>query len=264
MKLGKMVRGFGMVVSVMLACGCVKTVTGKYYNLKADGLYYSDQKAAAYAAYSQSAQDGVADAQYMVAQMLLYNDGIGGNSAEGLQWLEKAAQQNHVEAIRDLGIYRMNGEFDCPRDPRQGAALLSRAAEGGDSLAMLTLGYLYVSGYGVDRNSETAAYWFGQAARQGEAIPAAWQDAGYLAGAGSFPSFNPKTEYRQRVKRAQSGLKALGYYKSRVDGISGPGTAAAVKRFQQDQRLAVNGRIDLVLMRHLYRRIVFDPIKRQV
>ena len=98
--------------------------------------------------------------------------------------------------------------------------LLTRAANGGDSLAMLTLGYLHISGYGIDRNNQTAADWFTQAANNGEPVPADWQDAGYLAKVRSFPAFNPKSEHRQRVKRAQSVLKVLGYYKSKVDGIA--------------------------------------------
>jgi peptidoglycan hydrolase-like protein with peptidoglycan-binding domain len=59
-------------------------------------------------------------------------------------------------------------------------------------------------------------------------------------------------------------LKALGYYKSSLDGLPGRGTDAAVKQFQKDQQLEVNGQIDVALMRRLYRCIVFDPLNRRM
>jgi TPR repeat protein len=129
---------------------------------------------------------------------------------------------------------------------------------------MLTLGYLYLTGYGVGRNTETAAYWYSQAAQNGETVPQEWQDARFLARTEPPPPYNEKLEGQARVKRAQAGLKVLGYYRSRVDGIDGPGTSAAVKRFQEDQQIEVNGRIDVTLMRTLHRTIVYDPMKRHM
>lgn len=252
----------GVLGCLMLVCGCVKTVKGQYYNIQANHYYYADQKAQAFELYHQSARNGVADAQYMVAQMLLYSDGVTGNASEGMQWLEKAAAQDHVEADRDLGLYLLAGDFAREQDTRQAVQFLERAAGGGDSLSMLTLGYLYCSGYGVPRNPHTAAYWYSQAAEHGESIPVQWQEAEYLSGLAAPPAFDASAERRARIKRAQTGLKALGYYKSAVDGIAGPGTAGAVKKFQKDQQLEVTGRIDVALMRHLYRHIVFDPMNR--
>ena len=254
----------GLLGCLLLACGCVKAVKGQYYNLQADHYYYGDQKQQAFEMYYRSAQNGVADAQYMVAQMLLYSDGVSANSIEGKQWLEKAAQQEHVEAARDLGLYLLQGEFGWPMDTQRGVWFLERAAAGNDCLSMMTLGYLYFTGYGVERNVQTAAYWYRQSAQHGESIPSQWQDAGSLAGVQAPPPFDAKAELRARIKRAQAGLKSLGYYTSTVDGIAGPGTARAVKKFQKDQQVEVNGRIDVALMRQLYRRIVFDPMFRQM
>jgi TPR repeat protein len=260
----KTLTGIGMMGCIVMCCGCVKTVTGQYYNVRADQLYGNDQKRQAFEMYYQSAQQGVADSQYMVSQMLLFGDGIQPNSIEGMIWLEKAAQQDHSEAARDMGAYLLSGEFNQSRDPQRGIWFLERAAAGKDSFSMLTLGYLYLTGYGVNRNTETAAYWYGQAAQHGESIPSQWEDAGYLAGFQAPLPLNAKTELRSRVKRAQTGLKLLGYYKSTIDGIAGPGTARAVKQFQKEQQVEINGRIDVALMRQLYRRIVFDPMYRQM
>lgn len=250
----------GFLSWIVMSCGCVKTVTGQYYNLRADHLYNDNQKRQAFELYYQSAQQGVAESQYMVSQMLLFGDGVQTQSSQGLQWLEKAAQQDHTQAARDLGVYLLSGEFDRPSDPQRGIWLLERAAAGKDTFSMLTLGYLYLTGYGVTRDTQTAAYWYGQAAQYGEPVPQAWQDATLLAATKAPAPFDAKSDQRARVKRAQTGLKALGYYKSGVDGLAGPGTLAAVRRFQKDQQLEVNGRIDVALMRRLYRQIVFQPI----
>jgi TPR repeat protein len=258
----KTIFRLGWLCCLLLACGCVKSVKGQYYNLQADYYYYGDQKQQAFEMYYRSAKNGVADAQYMVAQMLLFSDGVSANSIEGKQWLEKAAQQEHVEAARDLGLYLLEGDFGWPRDSQRGVWFLERAAAGNDSLSMMTLGYLYFTGYGVERNVHTAAHWYSMAAQNGESIPSQWQDAGYLGGVQAPPPFHAKSELRARVKRAQAGLKALGYYRSTIDGIAGPGTARAVKQFQKDQQVEANGRIDVALMRQLYRRIVFDPMNR--
>jgi len=256
--------GLGLLGCMLLACGCVKTVKGHYYNMQADQHYYGDQKQQAFYMYYKSAENGVADAQYQVAQMLLYADGISSNPVEGMQWLEKAAAQDHVEAARDFGLYLLGGEFGYARDTVRAVRLLEQAAGGGDSLSMLTLGYLYCSGYGAPRNPDTAAYWYRLAAENGESIPVAWKETQFLAGIKKLPKFDPKAERRQRIKRAQTGLKTLGYYKKTIDGLAGPGTTKAVKRFQKDQQIEVNGTIDMVLMRHLYRRILFDPMKRMM
>jgi hypothetical protein len=254
--------GLGLLGCLILACGCVKTVTGQYYQNQAEQYYYEDQKYQAYHMYRQSAENGVADAQYQVAQMLLYCDGVSGNPIEGMQWLEKAAVQGHAAAARDLGLYLLDGAFGRSRDTGLAVRFLEQAAGDGDALSMLTLGYLYVAGYGPSRNLQAAAYWFDQAAGHGESIPVVWKDPEYLATIEAPPTFDATAERDQRIKRAQAGLKALGYYKSAIDGIAGPGTDRAVKRFQKDQQIDVNGKIDLVLMRHLYRRIVFDPMNR--
>jgi hypothetical protein len=49
------------------------------------------------------------------------------------------------------------------------------------------------------------------------------------------------TSGTQVVRVAQQHLANLGYYGGRIDGLMGPQTKAAIKRFQYDKRLAVDG-----------------------
>lgn len=46
------------------------------------------------------------------------------------------------------------------------------------------------------------------------------------------------------VKQAQEQLKKDGYYTGNVDGIDGPETHEAIRKYQQSENLKVNGRLD--------------------
>jgi peptidoglycan hydrolase-like protein with peptidoglycan-binding domain len=53
------------------------------------------------------------------------------------------------------------------------------------------------------------------------------------------------------VRHAQRRLRADGYYRGRIDGISGPNTHAAVRQFQRDHNLAASGRLNDRTLRRL-------------
>lgn len=46
------------------------------------------------------------------------------------------------------------------------------------------------------------------------------------------------------VRSAQQQLKNAGYYTGAVDGVDGPMTRAAIRKYQRENNLAVNGRLD--------------------
>lgn len=46
---------------------------------------------------------------------------------------------------------------------------------------------------------------------------------------------------KAKVKSVQTGLKSLGYFKYKVDGVCGPKTISAVKRFQKSNKLIADG-----------------------
>lgn len=53
------------------------------------------------------------------------------------------------------------------------------------------------------------------------------------------------------VKDIQYGLRERGLYEGAVDGIAGPRTAAAIRRYQQDHGLLVDGRPSAELADHI-------------
>ncbi|HUT50687.1 MAG TPA: peptidoglycan-binding domain-containing protein [Alphaproteobacteria bacterium] len=56
---------------------------------------------------------------------------------------------------------------------------------------------------------------------------------------------------RARVARIQTGLRRMGYYRGRADGLSGPQTARAIRRYQRIYRLPVTGQPSYRLYRHM-------------
>jgi peptidoglycan hydrolase-like protein with peptidoglycan-binding domain len=67
------------------------------------------------------------------------------------------------------------------------------------------------------------------------------------------------TRAQKEVREAQIGLKQLGYYRSRVDGISGPRTLSAVKRSRADFGLEPTGAIDSELLDFIGRYLALNP-----
>jgi peptidoglycan hydrolase-like protein with peptidoglycan-binding domain len=56
---------------------------------------------------------------------------------------------------------------------------------------------------------------------------------------------------RAKVARIQTGLRRMGYYTGRADGLAGPQTARAIRRYQRTYHLPVTGRPSTRLYRHM-------------
>jgi peptidoglycan hydrolase-like protein with peptidoglycan-binding domain len=58
-------------------------------------------------------------------------------------------------------------------------------------------------------------------------------------------------QHRSKVARMQTGLRRMGYYRGPADGLAGPQTARAIRRYQRTYHLPVNGRPSDGLYRHM-------------
>ncbi len=72
-------------------------------------------------------------------------------------------QQGHAAAMNRLGIACLEGAGG-PRNAREGAGWLRKAAEQGHAPAQRNLGHCYELGLGVPRDPAAAAHWAQQAA----------------------------------------------------------------------------------------------------
>ena len=84
-------------------------------------------------------------------------------------WLRRAADQGLADAQFILGLMYYQGE-GVAKDEQEAAAWIRRAADQGLALAQFTLGLMYYEGKGVPKDEQEAVVWYRRAADQGLAL----------------------------------------------------------------------------------------------
>jgi TPR repeat protein len=72
---------------------------------KGEGVAQNDAEAAKW--YTKAAEQGDADAQYLLGEMYISGQGVKASDEKAIQWLRKAAKQGHAKAqkrLKDAGI----------------------------------------------------------------------------------------------------------------------------------------------------------------
>jgi len=113
------------------------------------------------------AQNGSAEAQYMVGFFYLSNQKVMGRAA--MKWFRKSAEQGYPAAQREVGSLYYNG-VGAAQNYEEAAKWLRKAAEQGDALGQEMLGDLYLEGWGVTQDKAEAARWYRKAAEQGDEV----------------------------------------------------------------------------------------------
>jgi TPR repeat protein len=115
------------------------------------------------------AQNGDADAQRAMGQLLMQDcTGLQDKSAS-VGWLTKAAGTGNVAAEDLLGIAYMAGS-GVAQDDGKAFSLFSQAAAASDAVAQMELGYFYLTGRGVAQDRYQGLQWTVKAAEQGNAV----------------------------------------------------------------------------------------------
>ena len=91
------------------------------------------------------------------------------STSEALALLRHHVENEVPEAICVLAEWYKEGDDDLMQSSKKAAKLYKRAAELGDSRAMVALGCLYEHGDGVERNAKKAKQLYGMAAARGNA-----------------------------------------------------------------------------------------------
>jgi uncharacterized protein len=109
-------------------------------------------------------------AQFSVGAMLYYGSA---DTAQGIDWIRKAAAQRHAAAEFQMGqVYDFG--FGAAQDDREALAWYRKAAEHGSAPGQRTVGEFYRKGRGVAADSAEAAQWFRRAA-DGDDLRAQYQ-----------------------------------------------------------------------------------------
>lgn len=112
----------------------------------------------------RGAEDGVAEAQAVLGQMLL----DGGQETEGFAWFNKAAAQGHLMALNMVGRCYDLG-WGVGVDKARAAECFRIAAERGLDWGMYNYATALTLGEGVAEDKAAALGWFEKAGRQGNA-----------------------------------------------------------------------------------------------
>jgi TPR repeat protein len=111
------------------------------------------------ASYLRAAQQGVAEAQYLMGQQCAAEKGNGPNIQQAVEWWGKAAEQGHVQAQSALGCALIAGQ-GVAKDFQLAKSWFQKAADQGDAKAQWNLGSLYASGCpGLKRDLLKAFSW---------------------------------------------------------------------------------------------------------
>ena len=122
------------------------------------------------------AQSGDPAAEHQLAQMYAVGDGVPKNEKEAATWLERAAQHGDTEAQYEFGIALREGRGTVQDDERA-FLWLQRAADVGNAQAQFELGRMYFVGAGTPVDKIRAYTWLNLAAAQGAGGAASLRDA---------------------------------------------------------------------------------------
>ena len=150
----------------------------------------------------KAADQNHVEAQYFLGLRYFAGYCVPKNAPEGEKWLLAAAGQGHVKAQAELGERYLYGN-GIPQDVNKAVGLLTSAAEQGNAEAQCDLGYAYLKGWGVWKSQMTAVEWYLKAAEQGHAEAQCQIGIAYAAGHG-VPK-NPKKAREWLNKAAEQG-----------------------------------------------------------
>ena len=85
------------------------------------------------------------------------DDGNHAREAEGMAWIQRAAEAGEPTAQNELGYALAGGHHGLARDPERARIWLEKAIRGGDALAGYTLASLQMEGLLAARPGETAS-----------------------------------------------------------------------------------------------------------
>jgi localization factor PodJL len=244
--------------------------------LYAEGLGVTQDYGEALAWFERAAEQGLANAQYNLAAM--HEHGLAGarDAAKARQWYRRAAEQGHSQSQHNLAVIHARGGGGIAQDYTLAAKWFTAAAERGLVNAQYNLALLHERGLGVARDEALAYKWFSLAGQRGDASAGAARDA--LAGglgpveraeidrdvtlwrplptrneeAGDGGGEEPEVDGEPAmVARVQTLLADLGFDPGAADGVSGAKTRQAIRDYQRQLGLAVDGRASARLLTHL-------------
>ncbi len=141
----------------------------------------------------RDAEAGDTEAQFILGSLYFTGIEMSKDTPKAVQWLQKAAEQEHVYAQDLLGIIYQFGDEKVPKDAKKAVKWLQKAAEQGHAMAQTDLGAIYRKGEDVPKNVVKAVEWWQKAAANG--IAKAQFNLGLLYASGDETPPDPARAY---------------------------------------------------------------------
>jgi localization factor PodJL len=237
-------------------------------------LLQTGEKSRGVSMLKEAASKGLVMAQYRLAKLYEKGEGVPRDIAASRSWTEQAAIGGNVKAMHDLAVFYAEGDSG-PQSYAAAVEWFRQASDLGLVDSQYNLAVLYEQGLGVSQDKREAAYWFEVAGRSGDSDGA--RRARALMADMPAPdselikrrarAFNPKPaiarangEFGKRpwnaatpdqISEMQRLLERLGYAPGAPDGKLTAKTQSAIRAFEADNDLTVNGEADIALLRQL-------------
>tara|TARA_R110000868_G_scaffold359173_1_gene621027 strand:- start:3887 stop:4489 length:603 start_codon:yes stop_codon:yes gene_type:complete len=154
-----------LVLAITLLVGSVSVATAQDFE-KGREAFIAGDYAAALQEWKPMAEQGNANAQFMLGFMYRDGQGVPQDDAEAVKWYQLAAELGVAGAQRNLGdMYRLGQ--GVPQDYAKAKKWYQLAAEQGVADAQANLGVMYSFGEGVPRDYVMAYMWYDIASANG-------------------------------------------------------------------------------------------------
>ena len=166
----------------------------------------------------------------------------------GIKWIQTAAGNGYPPAIYSVGLFNLFG-FGVKQDPAAAASHFEKAAKKEHGLSMLAIGTMNAVGLGVKRNPREAVRWFRMAKAQGFLIEDELLAHPEQVFEIVFKNHPPQqvalsnVSKKEQLRQIQRQLDELGYKPGPIDGLMGASTRTAIRSFQGEAGLPVNGQV---------------------
>lgn len=221
-----------ILIGYFLATSCHKPQN--YHLLAAEA---STNNVTALTQLQQAAKGNNAKAQYELGKLYASGKGVPEDTAAAKKWFHRAAQNGNADAEFMMGIasYAPFGK----KDNTAALVWFGKAARQGHIKAQLMLSKLYFSGQGVGQDYAKAIKWLRRAAAQGDAKAEMSMSIMYLTGENGLRQSDAKAVYWCRKAAAQLFTKnQCNIDKLRLEITNGRAKARRVRAKSDIQSIA--------------------------
>lgn len=235
-------------------CVCSASVfnnpAGLIANKNAFDYYDKKDYKSAFINYQKASELGIPEAQYYLATMYLEGKGTRKNKRKSMEWLEKSADNGFAPAQVSMGLCYQFGS-GVEKDLNRAYRFFLSGAKAEEPDGQYFLAILIATGQGTPKNSKKALKWFRIAKSNGFPVES---DLLSLSGVRSIGKKRWKRKKKptanKLVMQIQSKLTKLGYNPGPEDGLIGKKTRRAIRLFQKENGLVVDGKpSDLLLIK---------------